>query len=1126
MIKARFTTRNSQRLRSHSQRHRLQWWLLLALSGLANIAFGECEQAAGWLESHEGTVRIEQAGTWQPLAIGACVPAGARVQVSGGRAVFRLANETLLRASGTTLLRFAEPEQKNWIQLLDGALHFITRTPHAFDVQTDYVNAGVKGTEFILTANHIERSSTLTMLEGEVVASNAHGQQNVRSGAAIIARSGEAPKLLTVPALRDAVQWTLYYPPLPSTVPAHLQPALDRFKRNDAAGAIAQLNEFPATGRDADYYALVSAIDLQRGEIDSARTTLDRALALQPEHPQALALSAIHAVVVGDIERAETQLAVAQARAPRDAAVLIAKSYFEQAQHRLPAALAHAQAAAAVDQSALIQARVAELALMNGNTKLARQATKSALTQQPDNARANAIDGFVHLQQLRFDSAEAAFRRAITLDATDSLPRLGLGLIEIRHNHVSNGREQLAIAVALDPGQSLLRSYLGKAYQQEERERLASDQYALAKTLDAADPTPWFYSALLARVQNRPFDALDDLNQSIALNGNRAVYRSRLQLDADEATRTASQSDIYRELGFDALAQRSAAKAVSTAPSEYGGHRALAESYADNPQYDAARASEVLQAQLLQPLSATPLLPLLGETNLLAAEGAGPSALGFREYNAMFVREKPWLSIAGVGGSNDLGAGEATLSGIVDRFSYAISQYHYETLGHRDNNDARYDVSSAYGKYQANESLSFLLSASRKKEDRGNIDEMILGDMSELFFQVEKTTTSVLWGSHFAAAPQVDLLAALNYQEGDFDQLIRAPFFASTFTTTVDQKPRTSNAELQGQFGNVPGHLTVGVDWAETEGRSILRSETDDPALAPFLNGQIAIDEVTTYRTGYGYWLFSPISAIEMTMGVNYAELDADGLPKKLSGWYPKLSLTYQIHPAVDLRAAYFQSLTRPTDIEQTLEPTTIGGFNQFSDEAEGIESDQYALGFDIDAGLGHRFGAEVHLQKSDIPFGAENAVMQEAKLRRGQLFWNWSSKPWAVSASYHYEQSKYIHIDDAFGNIPSPLTTHRVPLQIRWFSESGLVVSATATYFEQDAEFDQLAEKADSHFTLLDAALRYSFLRKKAEVSLHCNNIFNQSFNYQSTSLFDRSPRIAMYIPERTVLLGVKFAY
>jgi hypothetical protein len=40
------------------------------------------------------------------------------------------------------------------------------------------------------------------------------------------------------------------------------------------------------------------------------------------------------------------------------------------------------------------------------------------------------------------------------------------------------------------------------------------------------DPTSWFYDAILKQSINRPVEALDDLQKSIELNDNRAVYRS------------------------------------------------------------------------------------------------------------------------------------------------------------------------------------------------------------------------------------------------------------------------------------------------------------------------------------------------------------------------------------------------------------------------------------------------------------------------------------------------------------------------------------------------------------------------------------------------------------------------
>jgi hypothetical protein len=59
-----------------------------------------------------------------------------------------------------------------------------------------------------------------------------------------------------------------------------------------------------------------------------------------------------------------------------------------------------------------------------------------------------------------------------------------------------------------------------------------------AKVLDPHDPTPWFYEAILKQTTNRPVGALHDLQRAIALNDNRAVYRSSLLLDEDFAARS------------------------------------------------------------------------------------------------------------------------------------------------------------------------------------------------------------------------------------------------------------------------------------------------------------------------------------------------------------------------------------------------------------------------------------------------------------------------------------------------------------------------------------------------------------------------------------------------------------
>ena len=128
-------------------------------------------------------------------------------------------------------------------------------------------------------------------------------------------------------------------------------------------------------------------------------------------------------------------------------------------------------------------------------------------------ASAHSILGFVHLAHIDTKAARADFETAIERDSFSALPRLGLGLAMIRDGKLSRGREQLEIAVALDPSNSLLRSYVGKAYYEEnskERDALAESQFRLAEELDPNDPTYSFYDAILKLSQNRPVEALEE----------------------------------------------------------------------------------------------------------------------------------------------------------------------------------------------------------------------------------------------------------------------------------------------------------------------------------------------------------------------------------------------------------------------------------------------------------------------------------------------------------------------------------------------------------------------------------------------------------------------------------------
>ena len=304
--------------------------------------------------------------------------------------------------------------------------------------------------------------------------------------------------------------------------------------------------------------------------------------------------------------------------------------------------------------------------------------------------------GYAALERVDITAATAAFERAISLEPDNPLARLGLGLTKIREGHLAEGRREIEIAAALSPEDPIVRSYLGKAYFDERRETESGAQYEIAQRLDPLDPTPWFYDAIRKQTINRPVEALQDFEKAIDLNDNRAVYRSGFLLDQDLAARSASLGRLYRDLGFEQLAPVEGWKSLDADPGDYSGHRLLADTYSALPRHEVARVSELLQAQLLAPISLTPVPPHLAETDLFILERAGPDEPGFNEFNAMFDRNRVAAQFSGVAGNKSVLGDEATVSGVWNKVSFSVGQFHYDTDGFRENNGQDRDIFNAF----------------------------------------------------------------------------------------------------------------------------------------------------------------------------------------------------------------------------------------------------------------------------------------------------------------------------------------------------------------------------------------------------------------------------------------------
>ena len=407
---------------------------------------------------------------------------------------------------------------------------------------------------------------------------------------------------------------------------------------------------------------------------------------------------------------------------PRSAAAKIALSYVQQAEFQLEAAR-DTLARAVKDEpgNALAWARLAETWLALGNVERAHAAAERGRQLQPDTERVQTVLGFAALAASRTSLAKQSFERAIMLDSSSPLAWLGLGLAQIRAGGLAQGRADLEYSASLDPTNALLRSYLGKSYFEEARNALAVDQFGVAKQIDPRDPTPYFYSAILKQSENRPVEALRDVEASIKLNDNRAVYRSRQMLDQDLAARGTSLARIYDDLGFGQLGINEASRSLSVDPGNAAAHRFLADSYQPLRGYESARVSELLQAQLLQEINLNPVQPSLSETNLNLAAHGGPAKLGLNEFGPLFERNQVRLNASTEIGTHQTRGEEVSVSAVHDRVSLSVGQFHYETDGFRDNNDYEHNIYDMFAQVALSSSVNIQAELLSRRSQEGDL---------------------------------------------------------------------------------------------------------------------------------------------------------------------------------------------------------------------------------------------------------------------------------------------------------------------------------------------------------------------------------------------------------------------
>jgi len=1094
-------------------------------------AASACQKPIAKVASAQGRVDVQVYGArqWQRIHKEDPLCPGDTLRTSKwSRATLNLISGAVLTVDQNTTMSFSAPATQesavSWlINLLEGTLFSRSRQPQRLEIETPFINAVHKGTEFMVAVS--SQKAEISVFDGQVSGENSAGKITVNKGFKGIAEANRPPRVQALKITpEDAVQWSLYYPPIIDdslvkykqgnlgTV-SQINGALTAYRQGDSYQALAKLDETPVSQQDTHYLTLKAALLLTVGRLDEAQPLIQQAQRLEPNNSDAFALQAVIAVAHNQQQTALDNANKAVTANPQSSVAKIAQSYAYQSKFNIDEALKATLAATQLNpDNALAWARLSELQLSQGDHDAALKSAQKAQALNPKIARTQTILGFADLAQTDIDAAKRAFEQALTLDSSDPLARLGLGLAKIRQGDVEAGKSELETAVNLDPNNAVIRSYLGKAYYELRNKDYAGKEFEIAKAMDPKDPTPYFYDAILKQTTNRPVEALHDMQKAIELNDNRGVYRSKLLLDKDEAARGAAIGRIYNELGFSQRGLVEGWRGVVQDPTDYTSHRLLSDSYSALPRHDMARSSELLQSQLLQPINITPVQPRLAESQLFLLGGLGPSALSLNEFNPLFERNRFSLLTSGLVGSNNTYSDEVVHSGLWDNFSYSLGQFHYQTDGFRKNNDIDVNIYNAFVQARITPEFNVQAEYRHRDTDRGNLE------------------------SYFNAP--------IGTQMGSFVNTYRRRSDADIYRLGVHLSP-TNQSDVIGSFLHIDEQTITKTDPALSnratigEAQYIQRFDNIKSILGGGYYQLNYSESILKNGNGYLYTHIRYPATLDWTLGVSFNLLDDSQYSKAIRSINPKLGLQWNITPDTLFRAAAFRTVNTARLPYQTIEPVQIAGFNQFYDDIYRTEAVRWGLGLD------HKFsstlsgGVEISQRLLDKhalvnpATGIENVTRWRESNYRAYLLWAPHPR-WEATLEYFRE-----NFED-HGKIDACDTqTQIIPAGLGYYDPSGMFVKFKSSFYYQNVKLNSSCDKSDQtsdratksdNAVFLDLSLGYRLPKRHGIFEVQFLNLLDQNYRYeglQARQPTDTSgiPPFLPFSPEFTIFARLTLA-
>ena len=1098
------------------------------------------------LISLPGQTNLVTAVTNQPLVSGTRIRTG-----TNGSAAIRFGNQSIQRLGPNSAARVLDPTPRGGVrQFLERGLHYFFDRDEDLEVNTSTTSGLTLGTEFVVQVDGEGQNETVevTLFEGGFELQNSYAKVKLGTGQQARSEPGKPPFLTSAIYSTNAIQWCLYYPAV-----------LDPAELNLSAGSTAMLSSSLALYRAGDLVGAFTAWPPDRVPVGPPERLYHVALQLGIGNVAAARIELDGLPVAGDaadlanalrrlLSAVTTDPTAPDGRRPATSSGLLAESYFAQSRRELDQALQLARDAVAQSpEFAFGWARVAELQLGRGDLVGTSFANRRARELAPRHAQAVAVEGFLLAAQNRTRRARETFSQAIALNARLGNAWLGRGLCQFRLGEMAAGLADLEMAAAMEPTRAALRATLAKAWYERGQVARARTELGLAERLDRLDPTIPYYAALQAYGENRINAAIGNLEDAIALNDNRAVFRPQAQLDEDRAVRGTGLARLYQRAGLTDVSLREAARAVANDYTDYSSHLFLAETYDAlrdptrfNLRQETAWFNELLLADLLAPVGAGTFSPNISQqeySRLFAAEGVALSTVS--DYRS----DGQWRQLA-------------TQSGFFGATAWSLDLDYQQNDGVRPNNSLDRIEWYSQVKHQVSAQDTALVLV-KYQDYRSGDNFQYLNPLDPLpgrgfvpsFQYYESQAPIAVGGWRHEWSPGIQTLALAGRLENDqrFHQdNVALPLQITHETEPVGQGRIPADLDYRSRLEIYTGelsqivrlgrHTLVVGGRAQRGGFNTTYQLASSNFLASLLfddefNRALSVSSDFERWSVYGYETWSLWPGLSLTAGVAYETLHypqnfrAPPLRSGESSRFralPKAAIVWNPLPPMVLRGIYAQSLGG-VSLEESyrLEPAQLAGFSQAfrtlipeslvgSVSAPRYEVAGVAMDFKLPARIylglrGDALRSRVVQDLGNFEFDevqqvpGVDTIAQRLKFREESATLTvdklWGDE-WALGGVYRYQTTE---LDESFAPPKEPVQRaelHEFSFHANWNHRAGWFGRAESRWLLQTHEnATAVSGEGNDNTCQLNVQFGWRFPRQKGEVSLGILNLVGADY-------------------------------